>query len=177
MKLQHYFVTGLQSVLTIARVVEASERGQNYSKDTHVRTLILRITLGVIAFFQIALALVFLLIPGPFAAAVGLPEAPQWASWMFAMFSARALGYAVGMILAIRDPAKHRAWIITMVGVQAIDWIATLLFIGAGAITVAQASTAAFLPVVFIVVLLATMPRGRRQAIHESAKDSALIPS
>jgi hypothetical protein len=125
-----------------------------------VRLLILRITLGVVAFFQIALALVFLIIPGPFAAAVALPEAPQWAHWMFAMFSARALGYAVGMILAIRNPLAHRAWIVTMVGVQAIDWIATLAFIGVGAITVTQASTAAFLPVVFIVALLATMPRG-----------------
>jgi hypothetical protein len=125
-----------------------------------MRTLILRITLGVVAFFQIALALVFLFIPGPFAAAVGLEEAPAWASWMFAMFSARALGYAVGMILAIRNPLRHRAWIATMIGVQAIDWVATLVFIGAGAITIAQASTASFLPVIFIALLLVTCLRG-----------------
>ncbi len=124
-----------------------------------MRNLILRINLGVIAFFQIALAIVFLFIPGPFAAAIGLPDAPQWTYWMFAMFSARALGYAVGMILAIREPLAHRSWIITMVGVQAIDWIATLVFIGAGAITLAQASTAAFIPVIFIVLALATLPR------------------
>jgi hypothetical protein len=142
-----------------------------------VRLLILRITLGVVAFFQIALALVFLVIPGPFAAAVALPEAPQWTYWMFAMFSARALGYAVGMVLAIRNPLAHRAWIVTMVGVQAIDWIATLAFIGAGAITVAQASTAAFLPVVFIVLLIATMPRrttGAPVAARESSEVGAL---
>ncbi len=124
-----------------------------------MRLLVLRITLGVVAFFQIALAIVFIAIPGPFAAAVGLPETPQWAYWMFAMFSARALGYAVGMIFAIRDPLRHRAWITTMVGVQAIDWIATLYFIGTGAITLVQASTATFLPAVFIVLLLATLPR------------------
>ena len=128
--------------------------------------LILRITLGVVAVFQIALALVFLLVPGPFAAAVGLPEVPQWAYWMFAMFSARALGYGAGMVLAIRDPRKHRAWITTMVGVQAIDWIATLVFIGAGAITVAQASTAAFLPIVFIVLMLVTLPRDGSRGVE-----------
>jgi hypothetical protein len=142
-------------------------------KGQPVRILILRITLGVIAFFQIALALVFLVIPGPFAAAVELPEAPQWASWMFAMFSARALGYAVGMILAIRAPLAHRAWIVTMIGVQAIDWIATLVFIGAGAITVAQASTAAFLPVVFIILLLVTMPRGSATRATERTLESS----
>ena len=126
-----------------------------------MRLLILRITLGVVALFQIALAIVFLVIPGPFAAASGLAETPPWAYWMFAMLSARALGYAVGLILAIREPVRHRAWIVIMIGVQAIDWIATLAFIGVGAITVAQASTAAFLPAVFIVLLLATMPRTR----------------
>ena len=124
-----------------------------------MRTLILRITLGAVALFQIVFGLLFLLIPGTLAESFGLAETPHWAYWIFALFSARALGYAVGMILAIRDPLKYRAWIITMVGVQAIDWIATLVYIGAGAITVAQASTAAFMPVVFIVLLLATLPR------------------
>lgn len=142
-----------------------------------MRTLILRITLGAVALFQIVFGLLFLFIPGTLAESFGLAETPQWAYWMFALFSARALGYAVGMILAIRDPRKYRAWIITMVGVQAIDWIATLVYIGAGAITVAQASTAAFMPVVFIVLLLVTLPRASRAVTttHEKAIDAALV--
>jgi len=43
--------------------------------------------------------------------------------------------------------------------VQAIDWIATLVYIGSGALTVAQAPLSVFMPVVFIVLLLVTMPR------------------
>jgi len=124
-----------------------------------MKTLILRITLVFIAIAQFVAGLLYMFFPGMLAKLLGLPETPQWSYWVFALFGARCLGYAVGMILAIRDPLKYRAWIITMIGVQAIDWIATLVFIGAGALTVAQAPLSVFMPVVFIVLLLVTMPR------------------
>lgn len=40
-----------------------------------------------------------------------------------------------------------------MVGVQAIDWIATVIYLATGVVTLAQVSTAAFLPLVFIAIL------------------------
>ena len=124
-----------------------------------MRTLILRITLVVIALAQFVAGLLYTFFPGMLAESLDLPETPQWSHWVFAVFGARCLGYAVGLILAIRNPPKYRAWIVTMVGVQAIDWIATLVYIAVGALTVAQAPLSVFMPVVFIVLLLATMPR------------------
>jgi len=129
------------------------------TQRTPMRTLILRITLVVIAIAQFVAGLLYMFFPGMLAESLGLPETPQWSYWVFALFGARCLGYAVGMILAVRDPLKYRAWIITMIGVQAIDWIATLVYIGSGALTVAQAPLSVFMPVVFIVLLLVTMPR------------------
>ena len=97
--------------------------------------------------------------PAQFAEALGLAPAPAWTAWMFAMFSARAFGFAYGSILTFRDPVRHRSWITAMIGVQAIDWIATVAFIAAGTITVAQATTAAFMPVLFIAGLVWGYPR------------------
>ena len=132
-----------------------------------MRTIALRITLGVVAAFQIVLALGFLLAPGPFADALGLAPVTGWAHWMFAMFSARALGFAYGLVLAIRDPLRHRSWIVAMIGVQFIDWVATVIAIAGGAITLAQATTASFMPVIFIVLLIACFPR--RSAVVEAS--------
>lgn len=124
-----------------------------------MRLLVLRITLGVIAAFQLALGTMFLVAPGFYSDAVGLEPAPAWAGWMFAMFSARAFGFAVGLVLAIRDPYRHRAWIAVMIGIQAIDWIATLALVATGTLTMTQVSTAGFMPAVFIVLLALTFPR------------------
>lgn len=124
-----------------------------------MRTTVLRTTLAVVAAFQVVLGIAFIAAPAQFASALGLAPAPAWTAWMFAMFSARAFGFAYGSILAFRDPVRHRSWITAMIGVQAIDWVATVAFIAAGTITVAQATTAAFMPVLFIAGLAWGYPR------------------
>jgi len=113
---------------------------------------ILKPTLVVIGIMQLVLGVAFL-VPGLFASTVGLETAPGWVDWLFAMFGARALGFAYGMFLAARNPGRHVAWIRAMIGIQAIDWIATLAYLIAGAVTIAQVTTAAFLPVIFIAIL------------------------
>jgi 4-hydroxybenzoate polyprenyltransferase len=84
---------------------------------------------------------------------VGFEDAPSWVNWLFAMLGARALGFAYGMFVAARDPRRHVTWIRAMIGIQAIDWIGTLAYLAAGAVTISQVTTAAFLPVIFIVTL------------------------
>ena len=69
-----------------------------------MRSIVLRTTLAVVAAFQVVLGIAFIAAPAPFAAALGLPQTPPWAAWMFAMFSARALAFAYGCALAFRDP-------------------------------------------------------------------------
>jgi len=112
----------------------------------------LKTTLSVIGAIHLALGTVFL-VPGLFASMMGLEDAPGWVDWLFAMFAARALGFAYGMFLAARNPAQNQPWIRAMIGIQAIDWVATLAYLITGAVTIAQVTTAAFLPLVFIVIL------------------------
>ncbi len=127
------------------------------------RHRILRITITVIAIVQAILGVVFIAVPAQFAQAQGLADAPAWTRWIFAMFGARALGYAYGLLRARRDPAAHRTWLTTMIAVQAIDWLATIGYVTAGAVTFAQVSTASFLPLLFIAGLMIGLPRRAQQ--------------
>lgn len=118
----------------------------------------LRRTLIFIGIVQLVLGLAFL-IPGGFQNAMGLETAPGWVNWILVMFGGRALGYAYGMFVAAADPLRNREWIVTMIGIQAIDWVGTIAYLLAGTVTLAQVTTAAFLPVVFIAVLLRNLPQ------------------
>jgi hypothetical protein len=121
----------------------------------------LRISLVVIAISQAVLGLAFLLAPGPFEGLLNLtPGAPAWADWLVAMLGARFLGYAVGMLVAARDPGRHQVWIATMIGIQAVDWFATMAYVVRGQLTFAQVGPAAVLPVLFVAAILI----GRRHA-------------
>jgi len=136
-----------------------------------MRLLILRITLGVIATFQAGFGILFLVAPAAYPNLVGLDPVPAWAPWILALFSARALGVVAGMVFAIRDPYRYRSWIAVMIGVQAIDWIVTMVLVLHGTLTLAQVSTASFMPIVFIVALALTFPRraANRVNIHEES--------
>ncbi|MGO9672763.1 MAG: hypothetical protein ACLPSF_01080 [Methylocella sp.] len=81
---------------------------------------------------------------------------------MFAMLGARALGFAYGMIVALRDIRRNASWLAAMIIVQALDWIATILAVLAGKVTLLQVSTASFLPLLFIAALAAELLRQRR---------------
>lgn len=130
-------------------------------QDTSGPSLFTRATIILIALVQIALGVIFTLSPGMFPAIMGLPAAPAWTDWIFAQFGARALGFAFGMLLALRDTRRYASWIAAMIGVQAIDWIATILAVTAGKVTLAQVTTAAFLPILFIAVLTVELRRQR----------------
>ena len=127
----------------------------------------------LIGVVQLVLATIFALAPAPFSALLGLPAAPEWVHWLFAMFSARAFGFGYGMFLAAREPERHRHWLLAMVGVQAIDWVATLFYLMRGAVSLAQVSTAAFLPVIFVGVLVLCYPRQRRAELRAAGDMAA----
>lgn len=114
---------------------------------------LLKPSLYVVGVVQIVLGIA-LLVPGLFADMMGMDTAPEWVNWMFAMFAARSLAMGFGMFVAARDPKRHIAWIHAMIGVQAIDWIATVAYLTAGSVSLAEVTTAAFLPIVFIAVLV-----------------------
>lgn len=112
-----------------------------------------------IAVVQIILGLGYLLAPAPFHASLGLHGLPDWAGWPMGMSGARFLAFGFGMILVFRNPATHRSWIQAMIFVQAIDWLVTMYYVFSGAVTLAQVSTASFLPLIFILALAVTFPK------------------
>ncbi len=120
----------------------------------------LQITLVVIGLFQLVLGVLFVAAPAFAASLFDLtPAAPDWANWLFAMMGARFGGFAYGMFLAARDPRRHIGWIDAMIGIQVIDWIATIAALAAGSVTIGQVTTASFMPVVFVVALVWFHPR------------------
>jgi hypothetical protein len=120
---------------------------------------LLRRTLIFIAIVQLFFGLTFLVAPSQFANLVDLPAAPAWVNWLFAMMGARFIGYAVGLVVAARDPQRHQTWIATMIGIQAVDWLATIIYLLRDSLTLTQVSTAAFLPIIFIIILATRFPR------------------
>jgi hypothetical protein len=120
----------------------------------------LRISLHVIAATQVVLGVAFLLLPGRAERLLDLqPAAPAWANWLIAMLGARFLGYAVGMFVAARRPDRNLAWINTMIGIQVVDWIATMAYLADGELHLTQVGPAAVLPVLFVAALLWWHPR------------------
>jgi hypothetical protein len=120
----------------------------------------LRISLYAIGVSQLLLGAAFLLLPGIIEGLFDLrPGAPAWANWLIAMLGARFLGYAAGLFVAARQPERHLAWINTMIGIQVIDWIATVAYLARGELRLAQVGIAAALPLFFVGVLLWWHPR------------------
>lgn len=122
--------------------------------------MLLRRTLIIIGVIQLVLGIVFL-VPDLFQRLAGLDEAPDWVNWILVMFGARALGFGYGMLVAAREPASHLAWIRAMIGIQAIDWLGTIAYLISGSVTLTQVTTAAFLPVVFVVILVRLYPTAK----------------
>lgn len=123
----------------------------------------LRFTLRFIGVVQLFFGVLFTFAPTLAGGLLGLaPDAPSWAAWLFVMMGARFLGYGVGMFLAARDPRRNVSWIDTMIAIQGIDWLATVGFLAAGAIPLANVTSALVLPVVFVAALLWWHPRRSR---------------
>ncbi len=125
---------------------------------------LLRATLIFIALVQFVLGAAFLLAPQAAVHTLGLSATPDWANWLFGQWAARCIGFGIGMLVAARNLAQAAPWIWAMIVVQALDWGVTLKYLLAGAVTLPQVSTAPFVPILFIVLLLIAMPRAARRA-------------
>lgn len=122
---------------------------------------VLKFSLYFVGIVQIFFGLTFLLAPTMYPKMVNLQQAPEWVSWMLIFTSARMLGFGVGMFVAAQDPLKHKLWIQIMIGLQIIDWTGTILYITSGAVTLAQVTSASFLPLIFIALLAYSYPRSQ----------------
>lgn len=123
---------------------------------------LLRATLVFIAVVQFVLGAAFLFAPQSTVQILGLSATPGWANWLFGQMAARFIAFGIGMLVAARDPLRAAPWIWLMILVQAIDWVVTVKYLAAGAVSLSQVSTAPYLPVLFIALLLVAMPRAKR---------------
>lgn len=128
----------------------------------HLRVLTL--TLRFIAVVQFALGIGFLAAPEGMASVLGVSTAPGWVNWMFGMMAARFLGYGYGMFVAARQPTASLPWLRSMVAIQLIDWGVTVKYLVAGVVTQAQVTTASFLPLIFVALLVWAWPRQASKA-------------
>jgi hypothetical protein len=136
----------------------------------------LRITLRTIAVVQASFGVLFLVAPTSAPTLLALPVAePGWVDWLFAMMGVRFLGYAVGMWAAARDPQRHQLWIDTMIGIQVLDWIATLAVLATGALTLRNVTSAAFFPPLFVAALLWWHPRRLARRAQTSPREAAVV--
>ena len=120
---------------------------------------ILKFSLYFVGFVQVVLGLIFLLIPTNYASMMGLQQAPNWVNWMFTFMSIRMIGFGAGMFIAAKDPIKNKLWIQIMIVMQAMDWLGTVFYLTAGVVTLAQVTSASFLPLIFIALLVYSYPR------------------
>lgn len=121
--------------------------------------MLLRTMLRFIGVVQLILGTTFALFPSQFIATMDLDATPEWVYWLFAQMGARFFAFGIGMFIAARHPERHQSWIGLMIGIQIIDWIATIFYLATDTVTLAQVTTAAFLPILFIVVLGWYFPR------------------
>lgn len=138
-----------------------------------IKRRVLKGTVLFVAVVQFILGAGYLFAPHAFHAAIGLEGLPDWAAWPMAMNGARFILFGFGMLMVFRNPFANRSWIQAMILVQAIDWIATMYYVFKGVVTLTQVSSAAFLPVLFIVLLLTTYPRCKET--NNSSKEMPVI--
>lgn len=132
----------------------------------------LRVTLIIIGVVQLLFGLPFVVAPGLYSVVLHLSSAPAWTHWFFVMAGARFFALGYGMFLAARDPIRHVAWINAMIAVQAFDWLGTMYAILTGAISLAQAVDAPYLPLIFIAALLIWYPRASSKVGSAPVRDA-----
>ena len=124
--------------------------------------MLLRNMLRFIGIVQIILGTAFTVFPSQFIATMNLSATPEWVYWLFAQMGVRFWAFGIGMFIAARNPERHQSWIGLMIGIQVVDWVTTLFYLGTGAVTLAQVTSAAFLPILFIAVLGWRFPRQQK---------------
>ena len=126
-----------------------------------------------IIFVQLVLGVIFIFAPSTFPQLMGLAPAPAWTEWIFGQYGARCLGFALGLGLALSDLQKNATWLVTMILVQTIDWVVTVVLLADGTLHLSQVATAPFLPLIFIAVLVIELKRQRNAIAAKNQPKSA----
>lgn len=75
----------------------------------------------VIGVAQLALGLIYLIVPQAFIAWQGLSAIDADIGYPFSMLAGRFIVYGVGMFVIAQDPVKNRFWLFGMIAIQVFD--------------------------------------------------------
>lgn len=132
---------------------------------------LLRIALVIIGVTQISYGAILFVNPSLLARMLGATDSlPVWVKYILITAGARFIGYGVGMFAAAYQPARRRLWIATMILIQLVDLIATLIYCADNQLSVHRVGMTILLPAVWVAVLATTLWRGWRVAVTESTR-------
>lgn len=94
----------------------------------------LKALLIVVGVIQMILGLAYLVAPEAVLAAMGYSAIARDIGYPLGMLSARFIVYGVLLLIASRDPARHKLLITGMVGIQLIDLAVGLFYTVGGAV-------------------------------------------
>lgn len=115
---------------------------------------IARLALAIIGIIQIGNGAVLLIDPDLLHGILGVDTSlPFWTDYIFLTAGARFIGYGIGMLAARRDPIRHRLWVITMIGIQAVDLFATVASMVNGSLPARHVVLTAAPPVLWVALL------------------------
>jgi hypothetical protein len=79
------------------------------------RRRLLRVAVAIMVIVHAVMGVILIGFPSVFAGMHSVNAVSGWTKWVLALLGARALAFAFGMLLALRDPDRHRSWLIATV--------------------------------------------------------------
>ncbi|WP_374023717.1 hypothetical protein [Mycobacterium sp. HNNTM2301] len=140
-----------------------------------------RSLLIVIGVIQIICGAIYLAVPSAVGAMLGVTAAaPPWVGFVLATAGARFIGYGIGMFAAAKNPPRYRLWLTTMLGIQCVDLVASLIYAANGILPTRHFLPGAALPLLWIGLLgwvnlrIHTPQRAARyQDVHQQSSRQA----
>lgn len=140
-----------------------------------------RALVAVIGIIQIICGATYLGYPSAVGAMLGVTSAaPTWVAFVLATAGARFIGYGIGMPAAAKDPTDYRLWITTMLGIQSVDLLASLIYVANGTLPARHFLPGAALPLLWVGLLgwVSLRIRGmahatNRQGVHQQPSRQA----
>ncbi len=123
----------------------------------------LKVVLWIIGISQLILGAAFMFFPDQFIEFMELPAINDQTKYLLAMLAARFFAYGVGMLYATRNPEANKLWIVNMILIQVIDWLAAAYYVLVGTVDFSSVAFAMFNATVFIVLLAIFQPRSSKQ--------------
>lgn len=121
---------------------------------------IILILAAIVAFFW---GTAMLVLPNRAAAWNNFPELPEGMKYFVGLLGCIYAAWGVGMLLAARDPLKHRTWIQVGIICYGLSLIGTLYYLLNKVISFGQARVGLIVQVVFLAAFIILYPKKKAE--------------